>query len=56
MEQQEIVQIVEDAEKKVKTVKDMLADCNACASETSKAVLLAAMSKIASQFKPQAQH
>lgn len=54
MELTEINQVVEDTEKKIKNIKDMIIDYNACVNETSKTVLLAAISKYASQFKPQA--
>lgn len=53
MEISEVNSIVEDIEKRIKNIKDMLVDYNVCTSETSKSILLAAISKYVSQVKPQ---
>lgn len=51
MEFAEIQTIITDTEKKITNLKEMMVDYNACKNETAKSILLAAISKYASQFK-----
>mgnify|MGYP003500964991 CR=1 FL=1 len=53
MEINEVQTIIADTEKKIANLKEMIDDYNVCKNETAKSVLLAAISKYASQFKPQ---
>lgn len=53
MELSEITQIIEEFEKKLKIIKDMLADYNVCNSDLSKSILQAAITKYVSQLTQQ---
>lgn len=49
----EIDDIVTTTEAKISEIKAFVTDMNACQNERSKAILLAAASKLADVFKPQ---
>lgn len=53
MEINEVQTIIADTEKKIANLKEMIEDYNVCKNETTKSVLLAAISKYAILFKPQ---
>ncbi len=53
MDINEIQTIVIETEKKIANLKEMIVDLNTCKNEMSQSILLAAISKYASQFKPQ---
>lgn len=52
MDINEIQNIVIETEKKIANLKEMIVDLNTCKNEMSQSILLAAISKYASQFKP----